>query len=125
MARLIGGLNRGLMAANEAAWFVGLFGARRSAHRISVPLRYIGPEVLTDVELTIVGGEDTVGDDEEAQLSRLAPGDRFELALRTSDAERHPLQVVVELIRERTNAGLAAARAAGRVGGRRPKLTER
>ncbi|MGH3776508.1 MAG: helix-turn-helix domain-containing protein [Pseudonocardiaceae bacterium] len=29
------------------------------------------------------------------------------------------------LIRDRTNAGLAAARAAGRVGGRRPKLTER
>ncbi|MEA2203040.1 MAG: hypothetical protein QOI89_3780 [Solirubrobacteraceae bacterium] len=30
-----------------------------------------------------------------------------------------------ELIRERTMAGLAAAKAAGRTGGRRPKLTER
>lgn len=30
-----------------------------------------------------------------------------------------------DLIRERTMAGLATARAAGRVGGRRPKLTER
>lgn len=34
------------MTASEERWFVGLFGARRSAHRISVPLmKYTGLEV--------------------------------------------------------------------------------
>jgi hypothetical protein len=55
---------------------------------------------------------------------RVAPATRVEHEIRPSVyMTRFRLGYWREIIRERTNAGLAAARARGRTGGRRPKMT--
>ena len=55
---------------------------------------------------------------------RLGPSSPSEKdAVRTDSQDSPYVQTLRELIVERTKAGLEAARAQGRIGGRRPKLT--